>query len=149
MSTASNGRTAGPIVVGIDDSETARLAARRAAELAASLGVDLHVVSAVSGAASKVVTVGSDEFVVDSFADAKSHLQAVALELDHDRVSTSLGDGDPAKALVRAAETVGAQVIVVGNRRVQGVSRVLGSVASDVLRHAPCDVVVVNTTADS
>lgn len=147
MSADPNGRTAGPVVVGIDDSETAQVAARRAAELAASLDTDLHVVTAVTGAASKVVAVGTDEFVVDNFADAKSQLQSVALGLDHDRVSTSLGDGDAAKALVRAAESVGAQMIVVGNRRVQGVSRVLGSVASDVLRHAPCDVVVVNTTA--
>ena len=39
-------------------------------------------------------------------------------------------------------------MIVVGNRRVQGVSRVLGSIASDVLRRAPCDVLIVNTTGD-
>jgi nucleotide-binding universal stress UspA family protein len=32
------------------------------------------------------------------------------------------------------------------DRRVRGVARVLGSVAGDVLRHAECDVLIVNTT---
>lgn len=147
MSAHSNGRTVGPVVVGIDDSETARVAARRAAELAASLDTDLEVVIAVPSAAPRVMTVGSDEFELDTHADGKSIVQSVVLGLEHDRVISSVSEGDPALVLVRTAETVGAQLIVVGNRRVQGVSRVLGSVASDVLRRAPCDVVVVNTTA--
>ena len=35
---------------------------------------------------------------------------------------------------------------IVGNRRVQGVSRILGSVAMDVARAAPCNVLIVHTT---
>ncbi len=149
MSTPPNADSTGPIVVGVDDSDTARAAAQRAAELAEALGAELHVVMAVDKASSQVVTVGTDEFQIDNFADAKSHLQTVGLSLGRDRVTTSLGEGEAGRALVRAAETVGAQAIVVGNRRVQGAARVLGSVAIDVLRHAPCDVVVVNTTVDS
>jgi nucleotide-binding universal stress UspA family protein len=44
------------------------------------------------------------------------------------------------------ARRLGARIIVVGNRRVQGASRVLGSIASDVAKQAPCDVLIVNTT---
>lgn len=149
MSTTPNTGSNGPIVVGVDDSDTARAAAQRAADLAEALGAELHIVRAVDKISSQVVTVGTDEFQVDNFADAKSHLQTIGVSLGTDRVTTSLGEGEAGRALVRAAETLGAQAIVVGNRRVQGAARVLGSVAVDVLRHAPCDVVVVNTTADS
>ena len=37
-------------------------------------------------------------------------------------------------------------MIVVGNRRVQGATRVLGSIANDVARQAPCNVLIVHTT---
>ncbi|MCP3973298.1 MAG: universal stress protein, partial [bacterium] len=39
-----------------------------------------------------------------------------------------------------------ARMIVVGNRRVQGIARVLGSVASDVAKRAPCSVLIAHTT---
>ena len=44
------------------------------------------------------------------------------------------------------AARIDASMIVVGNRRVQGKARVLGSIATDVTRTAPCDVLVVDTT---
>ncbi|MFI5429021.1 universal stress protein [Aeromicrobium sp. UC242_57] len=53
--------------------------------------------------------------------------------------------GKPAAALVELAEETGADVIVVGNKRVQGMSRVLGSIAADVTRRAPCDVYIAHT----
>ena len=54
--------------------------------------------------------------------------------------------GKPADVLVQEAERLGASVIVVGNRRVQGPSRVLGAIATAVARNAPCDVYVAKTT---
>jgi nucleotide-binding universal stress UspA family protein len=36
-------------------------------------------------------------------------------------------------------------LIVVGNVRMQGLGRVLGSVGSDVLHQAPCSVLIVKT----
>ena len=42
-------------------------------------------------------------------------------------------------------ERVGADMIVVGNRRMQGVQRILGAVANDIAHHAQCDVLVVKT----
>ena len=38
-----------------------------------------------------------------------------------------------------------ADLIVVGNVRMQGFGRVLGSVGNDVLSHAPCSVLIVKT----
>ena len=54
-------------------------------------------------------------------------------------------DEKPADALLAEAERVEAEVIVVGNRRMQGVSRLLGSVANEVAHNAPCDVLIVKT----
>jgi nucleotide-binding universal stress UspA family protein len=52
---------------------------------------------------------------------------------------------EPADALCAEAERLGASIIVVGNKRVQGMARVLGSVAAEVARHAPCHVFIAHT----
>lgn len=36
-------------------------------------------------------------------------------------------------------------MIVVGNKRTQGLSRVLGAVAGEIAHNAPCDVLIVKT----
>ncbi len=134
------------IVVGVDRSDTARVAADTAASLALACATNLHIVMCVKHGPSKEVEVGSDKFVVDWVADTHSFLSDLARELPHDQITTHVTDGDPAKALCEEAARLEARMIVVGNRRVQGVSRVLGSIAADVARHAPCDVLIANTT---
>ena len=53
---------------------------------------------------------------------------------------------DPASVPPDARDAQQADLIVVGNKGMQGTKRVLGSVP-DVLAHsAPCDVLIVNTT---
>jgi nucleotide-binding universal stress UspA family protein len=55
-----------------------------------------------------------------------------------------LREGDPADQLIRAAEAVGADLIVVGSRGLSTIPRLLiGSVARKVLLHAPQSVLVV------
>ncbi|MET0460593.1 MAG: universal stress protein, partial [Ilumatobacteraceae bacterium] len=51
----------------------------------------------------------------------------------------------PASALLTEADRLQADVIVVGNRRMQGVGRLLGSVANEVAHNATCDVYIVKT----
>ena len=53
--------------------------------------------------------------------------------------------GDPADALLEIAEREGADLIVVGNRGMHGVSRVLGSVPNKVSHRAQCHVLIVAT----
>ncbi|NNE12432.1 MAG: universal stress protein [Ilumatobacter sp.] len=134
------------IVVGVDSSETALRAARRAAELANALGVNLHLVTCTERKGALNVNVGSDTFHVDPLASAEQLLNEVRVKLggvgEH---SQAVGLDDPGKFLCEEAERLGASMIVVGNRRVQGVARLLGSVANDVLRHAPCDVHIAHT----
>jgi nucleotide-binding universal stress UspA family protein len=55
-------------------------------------------------------------------------------------------DGDPADAIIKAAEALHADLIVVGNRGMTGVRRfVLGSVPSKVAHHCPCSLLIVDT----
>ena len=56
-------------------------------------------------------------------------------------------EGDPTDAIVRIAEDVGADLIVVGNKGMKGVRRVLGSVPNSVAHKAPCSVLIADTTA--
>lgn len=52
--------------------------------------------------------------------------------------------GEPAQELVAAADELGADLVVVGRRGVgDGTRHEAGSVSADVVRMAPCDVLVV------
>ena len=135
------------IVVGIDHSETAAGAAAVAAEMARALGVNLHLVTCADKSKSVNLKVGSDQFHTDWLAEAEQFLTDAARQLDCDQVTHAVGSGNPATFLCDEARRLDAATLVVGNRRVQGVSRVLGSVAGDVLKRADCNVLIVNTTS--
>lgn len=135
------------IVVGIDRSETSARAAAVGAEMASALGVNLHLVTCTEKSGSTSLAVGSDRFHSDWLADAELFLKDAARQLGHDQVTFTVGSGNPATVLCEEARRLDARMVVVGNRRVQGVSRVLGSVAGDVLKHADCDVLIVNTAS--
>lgn len=137
------------IIVGIDRSDTARAAARAAAELAGAYGANLHVVMCVERTKPVNINVGGDVFHTDWVTQAEEYLDSVVRTLSHDSITRSVGEGDPAKTLCAEADELDARAIVVGNRRTRGVARILGSVASDVIKSAPCDVLVANTQDDA
>lgn len=134
------------IIVGVDDRDTSRKAAERAAQVALSLGQPLHLVMAVKDGVSLGIHVGGDDYHVDWVTSASQFLEELRTEIGAVEATYSLGGKDPAKSLCDEAERLEASMIVVGNRRVQGAQRILGSIAADVVRHAPCDVLVVHTT---
>lgn len=134
------------IVVGIDHSETAARAAAVAAEMAHAFGANLHLVMSVEKTKSVDMKIGTDQFHSDWATEADLFLADTARNLAHDQVTRTVGAGDPAALLCDEARRLDARTIVIGNRRVQGVTRVLGSVAGNVLKHAACDVLIVNTT---
>jgi nucleotide-binding universal stress UspA family protein len=133
------------IVVGVDESQTARRAAETAAGLAADMGVSLHMVMCISGSAQDVA-VGGEHVHLDPAERAQAFLASLRFEVTPAEISTHVSFDDPAAEICAEARRIGAQVIVVGNRRVQGISRILGSVAIHVTRYAPCDVLIANTT---
>jgi nucleotide-binding universal stress UspA family protein len=135
-------------VVGTDGSETAARAAKRAGALAADTGVTVHVVCAYDRrGASTVGGVGGDSFEVSSLQTAEQIAQTQAATFRAQGVDATYAavDEKPADALLSEAARLEAELIVVGNRRMQGASRLLGAVANHVAHHAPCDVLVVKT----
>lgn len=136
------------IVVGVDGSETAGRAAERAAQLAAQTGARLHVVTAFDEDKVEEIGVGSDTWIVSSADDALSTAEAVAARLRSiaPQVSAAADAGKPADVLIAEAKRLDAGMIVVGNVRMRGIGRILGSVANSVAHNAPCDVYIVKTT---
>lgn len=138
---------ASTIVVGVDSSRTAFKAAEVARDLAIALDAPLLVVSAFDSDRTEVRRSGTEEFIVSAASDAErvalnvvSRLHTPGLRATH---STALGK--PADAIVSEAIRVEARMIVVGNRRMKGIGRVLGSIASSVAHNASCDVYIANT----
>jgi nucleotide-binding universal stress UspA family protein len=136
----------GTIVVGVDGSATAMKAAESARDLAAALGASLHVVSAFDEDHVEVHGSGNDQMIMNG-ADVAEHLvQTAAKSLGQGlTVTSSAVPGKPAAVLVEEAAKMDARLIVVGNRRMRGIGRVLGSIANSVAHNAPCDVYIANT----
>jgi nucleotide-binding universal stress UspA family protein len=140
------------IVVGTDGSETADIALRRAIELAALTGGKLHVVSAYEPSPARVGgnkpvaeaaewSVGSDFKVEAVLQRAQDEANAGSIDFE-----VHAPKGDAADSLIAAAKEHDADVIVLGSRGMRGARRVLGSVPNKVSHHAPCDVLIVQTT---
>jgi nucleotide-binding universal stress UspA family protein len=136
----------GVIVVGVDETRTSKKAAETARDLATALSASLHVVSAFDTDRTEVVGTGSEKYTVTSYDAAEHVARTVADSLAGNvNVSFSAARGRAADALIQEAIRVQARIIVVGNRRMQGIGRVLGSVANSVAHNAPCDVYIANT----
>jgi nucleotide-binding universal stress UspA family protein len=138
---------AGTIIVGVDGSATAGKAAEVARDLAAALDARLHVVSAFDTDRTEVFGSGSDRWIVSDAGEAEKVARDVATGLAGGglNITYAAARGKPAEALIREADRVEARMIVVGNRRMQGLGRVLGSVANSVAHSASCDVYIANT----
>ena len=136
------------VLVGADDSSTARRAVETAVEIARMSSGQLHIVSA---------------FRAKSYGTAspETSFKAVAVEGDVDDllqvlsfIATKQGlepvlhavKGDAADVLIKKADEISADLVVVGNRGMKGVRRVLGSVPNAVVHGANCSVLIVDTT---
>ncbi len=135
------------IVVGTDGSATAREAVRTASELARLGRAELHVVSAyrlpeIGG--TSMIPFGTDEEIR---AGVEAMLESLAKEIADDgvAVTTHACPQGAAAAILDVAEAQQADLIVVGNRGMQGPRRFLGSVPNSVTHHAACAVLIVNT----
>ncbi len=130
------------IVIGLDGSETAQTACDTGVELAGALGAHVHLVTAYSDASS------SDDEVTPERQAAEELLASAAAACGpiEGGVTNHAQRGSPAATIIKVAEETDADLIVVGNRGMTGVRRVLGSVASAVTTQAPCTVLVVKTT---
>ena len=136
------------IVVGTDGSPLAEPTVARAAWLAAHNDADLVIVCAYSALsrrqeARNVATVGGDSRIGQVLGraaanDALSTATSIARENGATLSASLLVDGEPAQALLDVADERGADLIVVGARHdVSLAERLLGTVATEVVRRAP------------
>ena len=140
------------IVVGTDGSDTAVRAVNQAIELAVADGARLVVVTAYEHdphARSDDRAPDDLRWMLTDRNDAERHARhgrELAAEQGLSNVVVQALDGEPADKLLETAEDFDADLIVVGSVGLTGSTRfILGSVASTVLHHAPCDVLVVHT----
>ena len=138
------------IVTGVDDTKTAASAARKAAELANTHNAELHVVSAYGNQEIRTLRAGGDVLEINKVDEATQVAERVAASLSADfpdlTITSGAALGQAGEALVATASKLNADLIVDGNKRVQGITRVLGSVARSVAANAHCDVYIAYTS---
>ena len=156
--------TYGCVVVGTDGSATAERAVRQGAELAVSERARMVVVTAFESRRRTAMEqlAGTDpapssnggappdlRWMLTERGRAEGAAQrarVIAREVGVEGIVLQSDDGDPAEVLLDAARLHDADLLVVGSVGLVGARRVLlGSVATTVLHHAPCDVLVVDT----
>ena len=125
------------IVVGVARVESAQKAASYGIDLAAKLGAELHLVTAFSGSDTGPAAPGRKH--------AEGFLESIALSSSIP-VRTHALPGDPADAIMRVAREINADLIVVGNKGMQGAGRILGSVPNSIAHKTDCSVLIVSTT---
>jgi nucleotide-binding universal stress UspA family protein len=139
------------IVVGTDGSSSAERAVVQSVDLAAADGARLVIVTAYERTDTKpderapadVRWMMADPNEAERHA---RHARSLATERGVGDVVVQALEGEPADELLEAADTFDADLIVVGSVGLTDSSRfLLGSVASNVLHHAPCDVLVVHS----
>lgn len=144
------------IVVGTDGSATAELAVRQAGRLAAASGARLIVVTAYEAAGDELVekersTPDDVKWLLTDLNQAEERARKGrehAVQEGASGVVVQATEGSPAEVVIGAATDFNADLIVVGSKGLTSPARfVLGSVASSVSHHAPCDVLIVHTTS--
>jgi nucleotide-binding universal stress UspA family protein len=128
---------AGSIICGVDDSESAKGAARVARGLSSKLGLGLVFV--------RVVEDGAPKKEIGAVAERLERISCGTTEVDCG-AGWLVEVGHPADRLVAAAAAEKASMIVVGSTGPR--SSLLGSISAEVSRRAPCPVVVVPPGAD-
>jgi nucleotide-binding universal stress UspA family protein len=120
------------LLVGTDGSATANETVEVALRVAAPLGAQVHMLIVTDDEAAATAALGTAaEWAAEYGVMCTTH-----------RVS-----GNPGKAIVEFAEQLGADLVVVGDRGMHGVNRLLsGSVPNHVVHNAPCSVLLVDST---
>lgn len=124
------------IVAGASKTAGGRTVAQQAVELANLCGAQLHLVSVYDPDPS------ADRPVVqhaEAFLDSLTHRAEGGFE-------THVRTGDPAEVILSVAAQQDADLIVVGNKGMQGVRRVLSSVPKEISHRADCAVLILATS---
>ena len=143
------------IIVGTDGSPTAQEAVRNAVAMCRGFGATLHLVSAAHGKSSATLRRESEgapddiAYSINPAEDVEAMLNEIAEDVRLHGVEVVCHaeiDVAPAAALLAVADQTNADLIVVGNRGMSGLGRLLGSVPNAVSHNAKCSVAIIRTT---
>jgi nucleotide-binding universal stress UspA family protein len=138
------------VLVGSDDSQTARQAVEAAVRMTDLAGGKLHIVTVYDPKSVRKEHLPRELQLSTTTHPADvllNDLAAMGRERGLD-VVVHAATGDPAAAIVRIAEAEGVDLVVVGNKGMKGTHRILGSVPNSVAHSAPCSVLIVDTAGD-
>ena len=144
------------ILIGVDDSKHSQKALEFVKQMKWPEGTRVLVVSAVR----EILPVYSEVYVPPAsyserlMDDLFKHHQEMASDAEKElrdagfKTEAKVLQGDPRAVIVDLARTERADLIVVGSHGRTGLSKILiGSVASHIVAHAPCNVTVVKVPA--
>jgi nucleotide-binding universal stress UspA family protein len=137
------------ILVGTDGSETASAAVARAAEMASKTGAVLHIVMAYKAPSVKKLeaqraslpeefrySVSADSEARGIVRNAAEHASKMGVE-----VETHLATGNPAKVILNSAQDLGADIVVVGRKRIER------RIRRSLIQEDDRDVLLLHTTS--
>jgi nucleotide-binding universal stress UspA family protein len=136
------------VIVGADDSSTAREAVMVAAEIAQLHGGTLHIVTVYDPKSIQIQELPEEFRYSRLTSPADMLLEGLSRIVEQRGLKPMVhaATGNPADAIVRIAEREKADLVVVGNKGMKGVRRVLGSVPNSIAHDAPCSVLIVDTS---
>jgi nucleotide-binding universal stress UspA family protein len=128
------------IVIPVDNTEASRNAVKRGAHLAKLLEVDAKVVS-VNDTHQFMASVILEEKLKKEAEAFLDNFKLIGQEVGVD-IETVLITGSPAEEIVKYAKED--DLIIMANHGRKGIDRfMLGSVSEEVVRNAPCSVLIV------
>lgn len=134
------------IIAGVDGGRPAHESAEAAARIARSFEGTLHVVAVYDPAPDRAARESGFEPSLAAERIASDAAARLVTAYPGLKVVPSAQPGPkPAETLVKLAESLEADMIVVGNKRAKGLGRLLGSIASEIAAKAPCDVYIAHT----
>ena len=137
------------ILAAVEDSDHGEAAARTAASYARRLDAELHAIHVVNIPKAVYtmfteVPLQSEEVAAAAAAAVWARMLPVFEEAGVEVTPVDL-EGIESDQIVSYAESIGADLIVVGNRRLGELRRLfLGSTSSRVIQLAPCDVLIAS-----
>jgi nucleotide-binding universal stress UspA family protein len=131
------------VLVGIDFSEHSNDVLRAAVGVAAPAGSELHLVHVLPSEMLGTSRADRDLRFATELDRARQELDRLAMGVQGSikRVAGHVRAGAPDVEIAQVASDIGADLIVVGTHTRHGLDRIaLGSVASSLVRNAPCPV---------
>ncbi|KPD02404.1 universal stress protein [Moellerella wisconsensis] len=137
------------ILVPIDltEDELTSKAVRHALNLAKQSGANLHLIHVlpISSAIINAYALGYMEIKDRATVKAENDMKILmdTIDLPVDKISYTITFGSPRDEIINTAKDVDADIIVIGSRRPNISTHLLGSTAAGVVRYAESSVLVV------